>query len=337
MTQARSFLPHVTTPEARARDDQATRLRSLVEHAQQSTTTNKTGRQPAISLPTPGVAPQAPVSPPERPRIITVASGKGGVGKTNLCVNLAASCANAGLRTWLIDGDFGLANAEVLCAINTPMHIGQVIEQGRSLEQIAVPAPGGFQLVSGSSGVARLAHMPEHARHDVIRSISTLHTAADLVIIDCGAGIGAGVLSFLNAADVALVVTTPEPTSIADAYALLKCLITRTTNTPRARAFALLVNQARSEREADTAHRRIDTVAQRFLNTPVPLAGWIPFDEAIPKAVRRRTPFVLASPRARASKALRNLSGRLAPAAGCHWPPDQRRSRRTARKTSPKS
>lgn len=330
MTQAQHL-----SPESRARDDQATRLRSLVQQL------NSAHAQPAEpqphrqhdTFPTPGVAHQSPAQTPNRPRIITIASGKGGVGKTNLCVNLAASCAQAGLRTWLIDGDFGLANAEVLCAINTPMHIGQLLEQGRTLQQIAIPAPGGFQLVSGSSGVARLAHMPEHARSQVVQAISSLQDTADLVIIDCGAGIGAGVLSFLTAADIALVVTTPEPTAIADAYALLKCLITRHTRAPN--SFALLVNQARSEREADAAHRRIDTVAQRFLNTPVPMAGWLPFDEAVPKAVRRRSPFVIAAPRSRAAKALRKLSGRLAPAAGCHWPPAEKpRPRRKNQKTT---
>lgn len=329
MTHARSI-----TPEPLARDDQATRLRALVEQLRQTPTVTPDTRSPTAEhhpRPSPGIAP--PPQPRRSPRIITIASGKGGVGKTNLCVNLAACCAQAGLRTWLIDGDFGLANAEVLCGINTPMHIGQVLEQGRSLRQVSIEAPGGFHLVSGSSGVARLAHMPERARIDVINAIVTIEHHADLVIIDCGAGIGSGVLSFLHAADMGLVITTPEPTAIADAYALLKCLITR----PKARtnAFALLVNQARSEREADATHRRIDTVAQRFLNTPVPMAGWLPFDESVAKAVRRRSPFIIATPRARASKAVRKLSGRLAPAVGCPWPPAEKRRKARSRASKP--
>ena len=246
-------------------------------------------------------------------RILAVASGKGGVGKTNLSVNLAATAARSGSRVYLIDGDLGLANADVICGVNTSAHLGHVIEGRCTLEEIAVEGPCGLRLISGASGITRLAHLDATQRGRIVDGLDSLEGHADLVMIDCGAGIGLGVLGFIAESDLALIVTTPEPTAIADAYALIKSLITRARAglAPAAR-IALVVNQARRAGEAASVHRRIDTVTRRFLGEPIELAGWIAFDSAVRDAVRARRPFVEHAPRGRAARGVRDLSGRVA-------------------------
>ena len=256
----------------------------------------------------------APPGAPGRDfRVLAVASGKGGVGKTNLCVSLAATAASAGTRTYLIDGDLGLANADVICGVNTSAHLGHVIEGRCTLEEIAVEGPCGLRLISGASGITRLAHLDADQRRRIVDGLSSLSGRADLVMIDCGAGIGLGVLGFIAESDLALIVATPEPTAIADAYALIKSLVTRARAGlgPPARV-ALVVNQVRRASEAARVHRRIDAVARRFLGQGVDLAGWVVTDGSVRDAVRARRPFVEHAPRCRASRCVRDLSGYVA-------------------------
>lgn len=244
--------------------------------------------------------------------VLAIASGKGGVGKTNLCVNLAAAMARRGVRVVLIDGDLGLANADVLCGVNTSAHLGHVIEGRCSLEEIAVETSCGFRLISGASGITRLAHLDASQRRRIFDGLASLEGSVDLVLVDCGAGIGLGVLGFVAAADLSLIVTTPEPTAIADAYALIKTLVSRARGglAPESRSM-LVVNQARRESEAWRVHRRINAVCERFLGARVKLSGWVPYDGAVREAVRARHPFVYNAPRCRASRAVRDLSGRV--------------------------
>ncbi|MEO1129807.1 MAG: MinD/ParA family protein, partial [Planctomycetota bacterium] len=244
-------------------------------------------------------------------RVLAIASGKGGVGKSNITVNLAIAAAHAGVRTVVIDGDFGLANADVLCGINSAVHIGQVIDGDRTLEQVAIPAPGGFRLVPGGSGVTRLSHLDRAQRTRLIGAVSSLASSTDLVIVDCGAGVGESVVSLVHAAHLAFVVTTPEPTAIADAYALIKVLARR-----GAQHAQLVVNQVRRRKEADAVHGRIAAVAARFLQQQVPLAGCVRFDEKVRAAVRQRQPFLLESPGSRAARDVRSLSGSTVRAVG---------------------
>ncbi len=274
-------------------DDQAARLRALVEQAAHAP------------------APPPPLAPDRRDlKILTIASGKGGVGKTNLSVNLAAACAQAGHRACLIDADLGLANADVLCGVNTASHLGQVLDGRCAISDIAVDAPSGFRLVSGASGIVRLAHLDEPQRVRIIHALAELQSDTDLLIVDCGAGIGRGVLAFLDAADLSLIVTTPEPTAVADAYALIKAILTR-RGADAAPRFSLVVNQASSEREAQAVHRRIDSVTRHFLDHTLSLAGWVHADPVVPAAVRRRTPFLLSNPRSRAASDVRKIAGEI--------------------------
>jgi flagellar biosynthesis protein FlhG len=160
-------------------------------------------------------------------------------------------------------------------------------------------------LAPGAGGVARLANLPERRLSALVEQASELERAADLLIIDCGAGLGPTVLSFLYAADKAIVITTPEPTAVADAYGLIK---TMAADHPGAPAPGLLVNQARDAAEAVATHERIASVARRFLGVRLEPSGWIPLDPSVPDAVRRREPFVLSHPKRPAAHRVRVLA-----------------------------
>jgi len=239
--------------------------------------------------------------------VIAITSGKGGVGKTSLAVNLAIQLASSGKRVVLLDADLGLANADVLCNLNIPNNLSHVIAGKKALADVMVPAPGGFKLIGGASGLARLADLSESDRQRLVTSLEDLEQHSDIILIDTGAGIGPNVLSFTAAADQVLVVTTPEPTAITDAYAVVKVV---SAGTPRG-PVSLLVNQVKNADEARLVHQRIAKVAKQFLQVPVLDIGWIAADPAVAAAVRQRTPFILASPRCPASLGIAQLAARL--------------------------
>lgn len=268
--------------------------------------------------------------------IVAITSGKGGVGKTNLAVNLSIALSTRRARVTLLDADLGMANTDVLLGMTPTRRIDAVVGNsnvgnmngaGRgvgSLAGLCVEAPGGFRLIPGSAGVARIADLPRQSRAAMIDALSTLSDSSDVVLIDTGAGAHAGVTSFVRAADLALVVVTPEPTSIADAYAMVKCLTDAgrmRENMPRV---MLVVNQARDEEEARAVHARIAAVSARFLGAEPGMFGWVPSDAGVSMAVRARTPFVLREPRGAASLAVMRLAealeARLMPRCAEHAP-----------------
>jgi flagellar biosynthesis protein FlhG len=245
----------------------------------------------------------------QRPRatVIAVTSGKGGVGKSNVAVNLAISFASAAKNVVLLDADLGLANADVLCNLELPFNLSHVIARKKALKDVMVKGPGGFRLIGGASGLARMADLTDLDRQRIVNSMGQLEQEADIILVDTGAGISPNVLSFTRAADHVLVVTTPEPTAITDAYAVIK-VISRDSET---RQVSLLVNQVRSLSEARIVHDRIARVARQFLGIKVQDAGYVQHDEAVPRAVRNRTPFVLSSPNSPASLCIGHLAARL--------------------------
>jgi flagellar biosynthesis protein FlhG len=253
-----------------------------------------------------------------RATVIAITSGKGGVGKSNIAVNLATQLASVGKEVVLLDADLGLANADVLCNIDLPFNLAHVISRKKTLREVMVRTPGGFRLVGGASGLARMADLDELDRGRIVDALAELEQEADIILIDTGAGISPNVLSFTRAADHVLIVTTPEPTAITDAYAVIK-VISRDGN---CRRISLLVNQVTSPIEARLVHDRISRVARQFLGVSVFDGGHVVLDANVPACVRKRQPFMLASPHCPAAHCVAQLAMRLQQGIGCRVQPE---------------
>ena len=275
------------------------------------------GLTSASSIPDQAAKLRALAAQVQRATVFAVTSGKGGVGKTNVSVNLAITLANAGKRVILLDADLGLANADVLCNVETRGNLAHVVARQRELRQVMVDAHG-FKLIGGASGLAKMADLSDLERQRLIRSLAELETQADVILIDTGAGISPSVLSFTRAADHVLVVTTPEPTAITDAYAAIKVLVKSsieqgesTSGSSLDRRISLLVNQTLSPTEAASVYERVAKVARQFLNVTVFDAGSLPKDDAVTLGVRARSPFVVSAPKSEATRAIEQLAVRL--------------------------
>lgn len=242
-----------------------------------------------------------------RATVIAITSGKGGVGKSNIAVNLAIKLAELKKQVVLLDADLGLANADVLCNVDLPWNLSHVIARKRDLRDVMVKTAGGFHLIGGASGLAKMADLTDGDRQHLVDALGELEQQADVLIIDTGAGINPNVLCFTRAADHVLVVTTPEPTAITDAYAVIKVMI----RDGQDRAMSLLVNQVRSAQEGRAVYERISRVARQFLGVGLYDAGYVFADDNVPLAVRKRNPFVLSAPRAAASLCVGHLAMRL--------------------------
>ncbi len=257
-------------------EDQATRLRELMRRARQT-------------------------------RTIAVVSGKGGVGKSNIALNLSILMSAAGNRVALIDADLALANLDVLLDAEVRGNLSHVIGGSKKVEDIVVNLPCGVQLVPGANGLAKLANLSEFQRSLLLEQLGSLENDNEVIIVDCGAGLGGDVMHFAAAADNVLVVTTPEPTAITDAYAVIKVLSQRGYKGH----VSLLVNMAAGRLESRVTHQRISNVARQFLGMRVFDAGYILIDPKVRDAVKRREPFVLAFPRSPASRCMAALATKL--------------------------
>lgn len=240
-------------------------------------------------------------------RTIAVTSGKGGVGKSNVALNLSILLSAAGNRVALVDADLGLANLDVLCNVSVRANLSHVIAGSHSLDQVILDLPSGVQLVPGASGLAKLADLSEFQRAALLQALTALEADNDMIVVDCAAGLGPDVMSFACGADHVMVVTNPEPTAVTDGYAVIKSITQRRYEGH----VSLLVNMAANRHEARQTHQRIATVARQFLSQRIFDAGYVLDDPKVPDAVRRREPFVLAYPRCQASRCLAALATRL--------------------------
>jgi flagellar biosynthesis protein FlhG len=251
--------------------------------------------------------------PDQRPgrmtKTIAVCSGKGGVGKSNVALNLSILLSGAGNRVALVDADMGMANLDVLLNADIKGDISHIVAGTKRLDDIVVDLPSGVQFVAGASGLARLANLSEFQRTRLAEELTQLEADNDLIIIDCAAGIGPDVLQFAAGADIVLVVTTPEPTAITDAYGMIKALAKR----GYAGNLSVLTNQADNRQEGRATYQRLAEVAKRFLDIRVFDAGYVDEDPKVRLSVRRRQAFVLAYPKCPASRAISALVNKLSP------------------------
>jgi flagellar biosynthesis protein FlhG len=242
-------------------------------------------------------------------RTLAIASGKGGVGKSNLAANLAVALGARGARVLLLDADFAQANLDLLLGLHPRFDLQHVVSGEKTLEEIVVPGPNGVSLVPASSGSPELAELDDYTRECLLRNIGLLDDEVDLVIIDTATGVSQHVTSFCRSADDVLVICTPEMPAFSDAYGLIKLLHAQGL----ARAPHLVVNQAGSAEEAEETAHRIRLVARRFLHLELEYWGAVPFDPAVSRAVRLQEPVVTAFPNSPAAAAYCALAERLWP------------------------
>ncbi len=241
-------------------------------------------------------------------RVIVVTSGKGGVGKTNFAVALALSLS-PGRRVVLLDADLGLANVDLLLGLAPKKNIADVIAGRCDMVDALTPAAGGLSVLAGASGVPRMADLGEAERQTLFHQLDGLQHWSDLLVIDTGAGISRNVIAFAACADDVVVVTTPEPTAMVDAYATIK-MIHREEGHGRVR---LVVNQVESVREGERVANGVAQTCRRFLGLSIDLLGSIPRDPHVPAAVRRQRSFLLESPGCPAAAAVRAVAASLVP------------------------
>ncbi len=240
-------------------------------------------------------------------RTIAVASGKGGVGKSNIALNLSILLSAAGNRVALVDADLGLANLDVLLDVEVRANLSHVIAGKRRLEEVIIDLPSGVQFIPGASGIAQLANLSEFQRAQLMKDLANLESENDIIVVDCGAGISRDVLQLATSTDNVLIVTAPEPTAITDAYALIKVMQRQGYQGN----ISLLVNNAVDRQEARATFQRVSSVARQFLDVRILDAGHVLADPKVREAVRRRQPFVLAFPRCPASRCLAALANKL--------------------------
>jgi flagellar biosynthesis protein FlhG len=255
------------------------------------------------------IAAEPLILPTPRPlTTIAVASGKGGVGKTNVTANLAVALARRGQRVCVLDADLGLANLDVLFGLSPSHSLLHVLNGDRALADVIVEGPAGVRIIPAASGVEELTALGTDERLRLLHEIDALDGSLDVLLVDTAAGISSNVLYFVAAAAHVLIVITPEPTALTDAYALMKVLTQRHGR----REFLVAVNMAGGPTDAEAAFTRLARVAERFLRVRLEYQGFVPHDAAVPRAVRQQQPVVLAAPAAPASMALAQLAQRLA-------------------------
>ncbi|MDR0378127.1 MAG: MinD/ParA family protein [Spirochaetaceae bacterium] len=244
----------------------------------------------------------------KRTRIITITSGKGGVGKTNVSVNMALAYARMGKKVVVMDADLGLANVNVMLNLIPKFNLYHVIRKQKTMQEVMVDTEYGISIVAGASGFSKLANLNEEERQEFIDEIESLANA-DIIIVDTSAGVSNNVLDFIAAADDAVIITTPEPTAITDAYGIIKIIATEIDNFDM--GLKLVVNRVKSATEAKKVADRMTSIAGQFLNLKVEYLGFIYNDSIVSQAVIRQKPFMVLDPNSRASQCVQHIAGRM--------------------------
>lgn len=252
-------------------------------------------------------------NPPQRPlaRVITVTSGKGGVGKSNSAINLAIQFRKMGQRVIILDADFGLANIEIMFGAVPKFNLYDLIYQGKKIQDIITWGPMGVGFISGGSGIAGMSNLSRNYLDYIIQNLAELDSIADIIMIDTGAGISDAVLEFLVASGEILLVTTPEPTSITDSYSLLKALNRHSRFSRENSKIKMIANRVENEEEGQLLYQKLNSVVVRYLKLPVEYLGCIPQDTQLSRAVMQQMPVSLQNPAAKSSAAYERLAAKL--------------------------
>ena len=252
------------------------------------------------------VAPLEPqrVASQVRVRTLAITSGKGGVGKTILTVNLAIEMARAGLRVTVFDADLGLANIHILMGMRPEYTLMEVIHGEKRLRDVIAETPFGVQIVAGGNGILELSKLSSEKQHALIDSFSELSDSADVLLVDTGAGISPNVMNFLRAADQIIIVTSTDITSMMDAYGVIKSIQEANGSSD----IALITNLIRASKQAHIVYEKINSIAERFLDFTIKDYGFVYEDKLAVQSVQRRTPFVISHPRSRLSICVHDIA-----------------------------
>ncbi|OLN33487.1 MinD/ParA family protein [Desulfosporosinus metallidurans] len=238
-------------------------------------------------------------------RVIAVTSGKGGVGKTNFTVNLALALAEYGQRVIILDGDLGLANVDIAFGLTARYTIEHLLSGEKTIEQILLTGPLGIGIIPGGSGVQGLANLEHDQLANVVVNLGRLERMADLLIIDTGAGLGHTVINFLQAADDIIMVITPEPTALTDAYGLLKTLRKEAGEVP----IHIVINRVKTEADALATYKRLEVAVSKFLHGSLNLLGWVYDDPLMGRAVMQQVPLGISYPESSAYRCIQWIAG----------------------------
>lgn len=260
--------------------DQAERLRAIVKE-------NNTNTNPA--------------------RVITITSGKGGVGKTNFAVNLGIALSKLGRKILLVDADLGLANVDVMLGLIPKYNLGHVLLGEKKIADIIINGPAGLRIIPSGSGMYKLANLGDKKLAQCLENLNQLEKETDIILIDTGAGLGKNVMKFVLAAGEVIIVTTPEPTAITDAYGIIKVITASKRDLP----IRVVVNMVKNEKEAEEVMERLSAVSQRFLGMDLERLGFIPLDAVVPKAVKEQQPFILGHPRSIVAQNISQIATKL--------------------------
>ncbi|MET3288511.1 MinD/ParA family protein [Brevibacillus fluminis] len=236
-------------------------------------------------------------------RLITVTSGKGGVGKSNFTLNFALGLLESGQKTVVFDADLGFANLDVLMGISSKKHLLQLLEPQTTVWDILEKGPGGLEFIAGGTGFSQMMKVDDGKLDTMFRQLENLQGYADILLFDTGAGVSNESMRFILAADEVLLVTTPEPTSITDAYALIKMIHSQNPKT----AIRLVINRVSSNQEGKQTADKLAMVAKRFLDMELSTLGYVPDDAIVSKSVKQQKPFFLTYPQSPAAKGIRDL------------------------------